>query len=324
RQRLYCTAAHWYASEDTPKGPSVFLDEILGEDNRDLVDVVTGHLEQPADELNPVVESMRRRLVWPPAPLDDRAHPWLERLETAVADGDAASVLTTAAARKLYDAHAAVIDALASEQVEEPTDVPRRSLPATSAVHIAAGDVSIDDVLHPLPQRPTDAQRLGTEVHAWIEELHRGLVGLAEEEALDEASVPPDRATVDELKRNFQKLRFEHRRPLELSTGEPATELPFTLKIGRDLVRGRIDAVYETEDGGVEIVDFKTGAAPETSFAQLELYAEALAALGIVTGEAKLTFVYLRDGREDSQVYAPRGLKHLEEALGGAGTGSPA
>ncbi|MGH2760308.1 MAG: ATP-dependent helicase, partial [Actinomycetota bacterium] len=42
RQRLYCTAAHWYASEDTPKGPSVFLDEILGEDNRDLVDVVPG------------------------------------------------------------------------------------------------------------------------------------------------------------------------------------------------------------------------------------------------------------------------------------------
>jgi len=321
RQRLYCTAAHWYASEDTAKGPSVFLDELLNEANTDLVDLIPGHLDEPTDASNPVVESMRERLVWPPAPFDEHAHPWIARLDTAVASGDADSLLSSAEARSLYAEHVAVIEALEAEHAEPQAAATRRSLPATAAVRIVEGDVSLDDVLHPLPQRPTDAQRLGTEVHAWIEELHRGLVGLAEEEALDEASLLPDPATVDGLKANFQKLNFDKRRPFVLSTGEPATELPFTLKVGRSLVRGRIDAVYSTEDGGIEIVDFKTGMVPEPSFGQLELYAEALAALRIARGEVKLTFAYLRTGAEESKHYTPRGLDRLEGALAASGRG---
>jgi DNA helicase-2/ATP-dependent DNA helicase PcrA len=189
-------------------------------------------------------------------------------------------------------------------------------LPATQAVRITEGEVSIDDVLHPLPQRPTTAQRLGTEVHAWIEELHRGLVGLAEEEALEEASIPPDRETVELLKSNFQKLGFDTRRPYELGSGEPATELPFTLKVNGTLVRGRIDAVYVADNGTLEIVDFKTGEVPERSFGQLQLYAEALAALGIAHGPVKLTFAYLRTGAEESETYTPVGLGLYESALG--------
>ncbi|HYZ90797.1 MAG TPA: ATP-dependent DNA helicase [Actinomycetota bacterium] len=316
RSRLYCTAAHWYASEETAKGPSVFLDELLDESNSDLVDVIPGHLDAPAEETNPVVESMRERLVWPPPAFDDRAHPWIERLD-AILDGrkSAEDVLASQDARALFAEHVTVIEALEAERAEEPPLRERRSLPATSAVRIAEGTSSLDDVLHPLPQRPTTAQRLGTEVHAWIEELHRGLVGLAEEEALDDASLPPDPETVELLKRNFLAQGYHERTPYLLASGEPATELPFTLKIGNDLVRGRIDAVYAHPDGTIEIVDFKTGGVPETGFGQLELYAEALNVLGIVTGEVKLTYAYLRTGAEESRLYTPRGLGWLQGAF---------
>ncbi len=314
RKRLYCTAAHWYASEETAKGPSVFLDELLDESNTSLVDIIVGHLAEPTNEANPVVESLRERLVWPPAAFDDEARPWIERLDSALASSTDVP-LESAGAKKLYRGHVDVIEALETEPEPEELEEHRRSMSATSAVRITEGGASLDDVLHPLPQRPTVAQRLGTEVHAWIEELHRGLVGLAEEEAMDEASLPPDRATVALLKANFKQMGFESRRPVILDSGEPATELPFTLKVGDDLIRGRIDAVYETEGGGIEIVDFKTGEVPESGFGQLQLYAEALYALGIAEGKVKLTFAYLRSAKQDSDTYEPKGLDWLRRAF---------
>jgi DNA helicase II / ATP-dependent DNA helicase PcrA len=218
--------------------------------------------------------------------------------------------------------HLRTIEALEAERITEPERQQRRALAATSAVRIASGKESEDVVLKPLPQRPTQAQRLGIEVHAWIEELHRGLIGLAEEDALDEASVPPDRETVTKLKARFVALGYEGRAPFELPGGEPATEVPFTLKLADDLVvRGRIDAVYPTDEGPLEIVDFKTGAVPdEPDWGQLELYAEALAALGLVDGgEVILTFAYLQaDEPVPSRRYTPRGLDWLRTGLAAA------
>jgi RecB family exonuclease len=76
-------------------------------------------------------------------------------------------------------------------------------------------------------------------------------------------------------------------------------EVPFTLKKDGMLIRGRIDAVYETDDGGLEIVDFKTGRRFERSGEadQLEIYAEAMKALGLVEeGQPlKLTYEFLAD-----------------------------
>ena len=324
RKRLYVTAAHWYASEDKPKGPSVFWDEVAAQG--DLVDALPGHLHAPADDANPVVESMRSRLVWPPPPFDDRALPWVEKID-AVLSGRVRleDVLSDVRARVLYSEHVRTIQALEAERKEEPPAARVRSLPATAAAKIAAGEQTVDAVLHPLPQRPTDAQRLGTEVHAWIEELHRGLVGLAEEEALDSPSVPPDRTTVELLQANFASMGFADRRPYVLSSGEPATELPFTLKIGEIdggkgspplIVRGRIDAVYERDDGTLEIVDFKTGEVPDApDWGQLELYAEALTLLGLATAPTTLTYAYLRGPKVFSCTYTPRGIRALEAAL---------
>ncbi len=317
RQRLYCTAAHWYASEEIAKGPSVFLDE-LGQ-HKDLVDVIPGHIEAPVDDLNPVVESMRSRLVWPPPPFEERAHPWIQKLEQ-VLDGETNidQLLASSGSSELFAEHLRVIEALEADgSSEQPAPPIRRALPATKAVQAISGSGDLEEILHPLPQRPTEAQRLGIEVHSWIEELHRGLIGLAEEDALEEASLQPDRTTVADLQTNFRAMGFEERIPFELPGGEPATEVPFTLKLGEDsLVRGRIDAVYQQDDGSLEIVDFKTGTPPdETDWGQLELYAEALTVLGLAKGDVKLTFAFLRTREPRSKTYSPRGLGWVEKGL---------
>src|SRR5262249_36006354 len=152
----------------------------------------------------------------------------------------------------------------------------------------------------------TEEQRLGIALHSWIEERSRGLIGLAEEDAIDDASLRPDAATVEEMQRNYKALGYDERELFELPGGELATEVPFTLKLPSGvLVRGRIDAVYRNEDGSLEIVDFKTGRT-EADHAQLELYAEALSELGFITGECKLTMAYLRTGKAEPVTYTPR------------------
>ena len=73
-------------------------------------------------------------------------------------------------------------------------------------------------------------------------------------------------------------------------------ELPFALRRNGRIVRGRIDAVYETDDGGLEIVDFKTGRRFERKDEadQLELYGDALRALGLDGGKpVTLTYAFL-------------------------------
>jgi RecB family exonuclease len=72
------------------------------------------------------------------------------------------------------------------------------------------------------------------------------------------------------------------------------TELPFALKLDGRVIRGRIDAVYKMDDGGLEIVDFKTG----RSFAvsdeadQLDVYARALKANGLIQEGQRVVLTY--------------------------------
>jgi RecB family exonuclease len=132
-----------------------------------------------------------------------------------------------------------------------------------------------------------------------IEEKARGLAPYPEEEELDEPEKVTDQAVVQELLENFKVSGYAEREPATLPSGEAMIELPFTMRHGDKLVRGRIDAVYTIPGGGVEIVDFKTGSRkPYGSIGdddQLAVYAAALRANGLVDSgaEVKLTYLFL-------------------------------
>jgi len=77
-------------------------------------------------------------------------------------------------------------------------------------------------------------------------------------------------------------------------------EVPFETVVAGTVVRGRIDAVFADPDGGFTVVDWKTGAVPETARCralqvQLAAYRVAWADLaGVPLAQVRAAFHYVR------------------------------
>jgi DNA helicase-2/ATP-dependent DNA helicase PcrA len=85
------------------------------------------------------------------------------------------------------------------------------------------------------------------------------------------------------------------------------TEQPFTLYLGHGVsVAGRIDAIFEGDDGIWEVVDYKSGRSDPDPL-QLAIYGRAMQEIwGRTTG---CVWLLLRDGRE---LEAPVATGHVE------------
>ncbi len=144
-----------------------------------------------------------------------------------------------------------------------------------------------------LPRRPSRAARRGIEVHRRIELHHSGAVPMEDLEATeydDPGTGVPGSAPFEA----FLASPYAGRRPFLVET-------PFELRMGAGSIRGRVDAVYESD--GWEIVDFKSGrpSADPTIEVQLEAYALAADAGALAVGrphKISVTFVFLGDGFE--------------------------
>ncbi|MEA2497814.1 MAG: ATP-dependent helicase UvrD/PcrA, partial [Actinomycetota bacterium] len=308
KQRLHVTASWWYGRDKSPKGPSPFWQELAALEEKGLVDVVERYEE--ADERNPLFDAMEDRRTWPPVPrvgIDDALFPqgWGAAADAAVADDRSVASLLEgletqdgAIARDLIESYERDLDVIAAAVKPEPARSPRLPgiVSATSWVRFERGEASPWDLMRPLPDRPTNARRIGTEVHRLIEERSLGVSPFPDENELDEPSSVAAPGEVDGMLARFEE-RYGDRRVATLPSGKPMVELPFTLRKGDQIIRGRIDAVYEREDGGLEIVDFKTGRRFEKSDEadQLELYAEALRASGLEGRDLSLTYVFLAE-----------------------------
>jgi DNA helicase II / ATP-dependent DNA helicase PcrA len=258
-------------------------------------------------------EAMGDRREWPPSPrigLEDPLFPegWGGAADAVIVDertidtlvgGLSAPEREEADVLRLAHEHdlgviADAVQPAASIQPEVPD-----MLSATSYVGLAKGELTAWDLVRPLPQRPTAARRIGTEVHRLIEERSRGMSPFPDESELDEPSQITVPSRMSESLERWRE-RYGNRKIAMLPSGEPMVEVPFTLKKDGRLIRGRIDAVYETDDGGLEIVDFKTGRRFERSEEadQLEIYAEAMKALRLVkpAQPLKLTYEFLGEG----------------------------
>ncbi len=310
KQRLAVTAAWWVGRDVTEKGPSQFWCELepLAEDG--IVNIVRKD-EFPAD--NPTFEELD--VTWPPPPRAAIEDPLWPGGFGSIADDlvgghktvdDLAAALDAPARQELQEAIAEAkqsIDMIAAAAV--PAEEPAIQLPdilsATSLVSYEKGQLDAWDLARPLPSRPTPQRRLGTEVHRLIEEKTRGVAAWAEETELDDpdplASKPGMAA---ELMKAFEESGYADRTPATLPSGEPMIEMPFAIAVDGRIVRGRIDAVYETDDGGIEIVDYKTGARFEPGPSdQLSLYAEALFRNRLIPKGTPVTLTYVwLDGSE--------------------------
>ncbi|MGH2699524.1 MAG: 3'-5' exonuclease, partial [Actinomycetota bacterium] len=315
KQRLYVTTAWWYGRGDLPKGPSEFFDELRALAEEHGIDIVHD-AERPED--NPVVDALERQREWPPLPrsgIEDGlfGEGWGAAADRAVAEPGYVEALIEA----LEGAEAAEARRLVEARDEELTLIARAGgerqpvraelpdiLSATAHVALGAGRLEPWQIIRPLPDRPTTARRLGTEVHRLIEERARGISPYPEESELDEPGEVTGPGFMATTLGHWEASGYAGREPAKLPSGEPMVELPFTLRLDGRIIRGRIDAVYPTPDGGLEIVDFKTGKRFEVDEAdQLDLYARAMKANGLIAEgvPVRLTYVFLDGGEPVSR-----------------------
>jgi DNA helicase-2/ATP-dependent DNA helicase PcrA len=314
KQRLHVSAAWWYGRDKQEKGPSPFWTEVADLEDKGLVNVVA-HDEQP--EENPLFDAMEDRRKWPPAARTGLEDDLFEQGWGSVADDVASGAVTVeslladlpaeerAGAEELIAGHKRDLQVIAAAMEREAPAEPKVPdiMFATQYVRLENGEITPWDLVRPLPDRPTAARRIGTEVHRQIEEHSRGkgpwnVSAYPEETELDSPSETTEPSRIAEMLQRYEE-QYGSRTIALLPSGEPMVELPFILKKDGKIIRGRIDAVYETEDGGLEIVDFKTGKpfSKGDEADQLEIYAEALRANDLVSAgrEMRLTYAFLSE-----------------------------
>jgi DNA helicase-2/ATP-dependent DNA helicase PcrA len=147
------------------------------------------------------------------------------------------------------------------------------------------------ELARPMPRPPSRAARFGTLFHAWVE------ARFGQQPLLDPDDLPgrydtgiDDDAGLEAVIEAFEKGPFAERMP-------HAVEAPFALVLAGQVVRGRIDAVYEEPGGGFLLVDWKTNRHEDADPLQLAIYRLAWAELRDVPLEqVRAVFHYVRTG----------------------------
>ncbi|MCX6483122.1 MAG: ATP-dependent DNA helicase [Mycobacterium sp.] len=301
---LLLSGHHWGTTGSKPRGPSDFLVEI-----RDIIEasaqagdpcgVVEHWAPEPADgEPNPLCDNVTE-VLWPVDPL--RIRPDIER---------GAALVSAALAEPQRDSDdaddpdgwIADVDALLAERARahqpRPVTLPT-ALSVSALVDLDRDrDAAARRLIRRLPSRPDPHAILGTAFHDWVQRLY-GADRLFDLDDLP-GSGDAHTADVDELQKlqdAFTASPWAARTPVDVEVG-------FEMAIGDTVVRGRIDAVFADPDGGVTIVDWKTGEPPADDAArrhvavQLAVYRLAWAGLtGRPESHVRAVFHYVRSGR---------------------------
>jgi DNA helicase-2/ATP-dependent DNA helicase PcrA len=303
---LLLSGHHWGATELKPRGPSEFLVEIrevieqsaAGGDPCGVVD--TWAPDPAVGDRNPLQEQVTERS-WPVDP-GGAARAELDRGATLVASmmADPAAVDPDVVD---VDGWVADVDALLAER-ERALERPPVALPAQLSVS-ALVDIGRDPagaaqrLQRRLPVRPDPHASLGTAFHDWVQRFYHAerLFDLDDlPGAVDGDLGRADGESLAELQAVFAVSPWATRTPVDVET-------PFDMVLGGTVVRGRIDAVFADDDGGVTLVDWKTGNPPATPEAlqqnsvQLAVYRLAWAALrGVPVSSVRAAFHYVRSG----------------------------
>jgi DNA helicase-2/ATP-dependent DNA helicase PcrA len=317
---LLLSGHHWGATEAKPRGPSDFLVEIKDVIDQTTADgqpcgVVEHWVPAPADgEVNPLRDNVMERR-WPVADtVDGRGD--VDRGADLVSNAMSTHREPDEPGDVDAEGWAADVDALLAER-EAALTRPPVALPPQLSVS-ALVDIGRDPegaahrLQRRLPVRPDRQALLGTAFHGWVQRFFHAerLFDLDDlPGAVDGELGVTEAERLAELQAAFAVSPWASRTPVEV-------EVPFDMVIGATVVRGRIDAVFADDDGGVTVVDWKTGDPPATPEAlrqnavQLAVYRLAWAATaGVPPESVRAVFHYVRSGR----TVVPASLPDAEE-----------
>jgi DNA helicase-2/ATP-dependent DNA helicase PcrA len=300
---LLLLSGAWWGDGKNPRRPSRFLLEVarlaatarvpgLSAEGLDDASVAAG----PAEPENPRLLRPRTAL-WPTDPLGPRRAAVAEAARLVLAADPGAR-----SGRSSGSPWAAEVDRLLSERASRaggPAGVV--SLPvhlsASRLVELAADPEALAArIRRPMPVEPRPQTRRGTAFHAWLERRFRAdsLV-----DVLDLPGAGDDDAAPDEelarLRRSFEASEWADRFPV-------AVEVDLETPVAGLVLRGRVDAVFRSDDGGYEVVDWKTGSPPtgeraRAAAVQLAVYRLAWARLhDLDVGQVGAAFFYAATG----------------------------
>jgi DNA helicase-2/ATP-dependent DNA helicase PcrA len=287
RHLLVCSGS-WWRDGKTVCGPSPLLATVRAACEAGAGDIVHW-AEAPADDAtNPALEEWPVGQ-WPADPLTSgrrRALSAAADLVTAAVPHPLEPSLVLTGGDPQVEQWVRDADLLLRERARHasPTvDVPLPSHLSVSALVALRRDPAelARRLRRPMPAAPAPQARRGTAFHAWLEERF-GAAKLVDLDELpgsgDEFAAPDD--ALAELQDAFLASEWADRQPAEV-------EVPFETPLGPLTLRGRIDAVFQREDGGYEVIDWKTG--PPPSGAELTAAGVQLAAYRL--GWSRLTGV---------------------------------
>ncbi|MGO1165679.1 MAG: ATP-dependent helicase [Janibacter sp.] len=291
RSQLLLGSWVWGATGQQPRLASRFLDEARA---TGVVETLEwAEMPETKDERNPALE-VARQVMWPggdPAPERPRL------VEAAGTMGDDAEI--DLGTDPLDEQLRILLEERERRRRSRGEDV-SVELPAhlsTSQLVSLARDPGAFalDLRRPMPQPPQVAGRRGTAFHAWVEEHYAraGLVDLLEMPGSADEDLGDD--DLEEMQEHFLASEWAERVPLDV-------ELSLETLVGGHAIRGRVDAVFADDDGGVTVVDWKTGRPPrgdEASVRAVQLSAYRIAYArwrGIALDRVRGAFFYAATG----------------------------
>lgn len=298
RHRMLLTGAVW-GTQIAPRPASRFVTELTTEGSH-LLDV-REWIEDPVDGgiANPRLAAAVM-VEWPAA----RSASAESVARAAVAVRAAAEAVRAAEpdARTRGAGLPADVALLLAERREEAerratiVEVPRHLATSDLVALATDADAFLADLRRPMPAPPHPSTRRGTAFHAWIERRYRRAALIDPEDLPGSADPDTPRAyDLDAMIRHFEASSWAALEPLEV-------ELAVETVIDGIAIRGRIDAVFARPEGGVCIVDWKSGRPPTGPAAaaravQLAAYRIAYARLrGLDEKEVKAAFYYATSG----------------------------
>ena len=297
------TSCHWWGPEQSkPRGPSEFILQVM-EAMQTWGEAPGICVLDPGDGASNPANRTKERHPWPREAATSEVG---QRREAAALVRDARTIGPDRAAQAADDE--LVLDELTrveqwdreiSRLIEE-AEVDRATevvVPLPSSLSAKALQRLRDDadgfareLARPMPRKPSPSARFGTRFHAWVE-AHLGRPQLLDPDELSgraDTGIQAD-ADLSALTEAFAAGPFGERPPYEI-------EAPFSLVLGGQVVRGRIDAVYQTDEGFF-VVDWKTNQTQDADPLQLAIYRVAWSELhGIPIERVEAAFYYVRSG----------------------------
>jgi DNA helicase-2/ATP-dependent DNA helicase PcrA len=303
-RRLLVCSGFWWSDGVRPRKPSAFLAEIRAVCEQGAGTVSVWSAEPSDGETNPLDE-VAPEYRWPYDPLGARravVEEGADLVRAALTGDDAADLLAEAAIAEGAAEWDAEVDRLIAERERLAAG---REVEVPVPAHLSVSQlVQLRDdpgelaraIRRPVPTAPAPLARRGTLFHAWLE-ARWGAPRLLDTDELPgsaDAGAAHDR-DLGALQKAFLASEWASRTPAEV-------EPPFELLVAGVLIRGRADAVFTTPDGGIDIVDWKTGGPPrdaaqeQVRAVQLAAYRLAFATLrGLPLEKVGAAFHYVRE-----------------------------